>query len=940
MKKLVYLSIAIAVGVAAASCQKVELTPSENTEVSTFALNASIEQTKTTINGLEVNWEDNDVLYLVTTDGTWGKPYKEDNAGATIAEYTYSAGTFASEATIADGTYTFNALYGSASQKSYHRGASTTYNLQSTQSQDCSNPTGHLKLNDALVGTFDATVPMAKPASVSMSHIFAIMRVDVKNATGADVELKSFEMSAAGATLAGIFTVNFAKTPIDVTEKSDQSSSSIKVNLTNGTVASGASLPVYFVMAPLANYSGDVTFTVTDADNKVYTKTVALSNITFSAGSLNTTPYKITEGVAPTYYTWDLSVNSTSEATAEKIAWTNDVADMVCTPGKDGTAANNYYPGTEGKTYSSTRFYTNSTLSITPKTGKSLTYYVFEATSEGYATALANSTWTNAKVYAVGTTVTVIATDPSLAVSAVIGATCGFTKVECHTDAPVFAPIISANPTSINVPAAGDVCTINYSIVFPVDGKSISATSDQDWVNSFDYSTTGEISFVVDANTGDARTATVTLSYEGADDVTVLVTQAASGSASKKTVTYTVTSTSAVSASGDAPSGSSSTYSSTYSTAKQLTSGNSMTLTLSGYKGMIVKGLTLSMKSNSSKGAGYLSVKAGTTTLSSIGSSSSGVNFNNASWHGAWSTSYVYVTPTLSNTAYTVQNGEDIVIVIGATANSLYCQSFTIEYVADPSYVHVAEKLDAPVVSCTAQTETSLTFSWDAVANASGYQVSTDGGSTYGSTLTTTSYTWTGLSASTTKTLYVKAIGDNSNYTHSDAATASGTTTAGSGSGENPGVTTVSLDETEIKALGKLAYTDLKTINDGEVTWTVYAYKDNASRPWLQLKKDSGVYVKISAPSAIKEVRLTITSATNSSGGLEDISKHDAYLSSGTISLKSADAIGNTTTNDVVSCTGDAISNNNVTLVPIESYNDLYLKVSAGARIWGLEVDY
>ena len=197
MKKLVYLYMAIAVDVAAAYCQKVELTPSENTEGSTFALNASIEQTKTTINGLEVNWEEGDVLYLVTTDGTWGKPYSEDNTVSTIAEYTYSAGTFASEATIADGTYTFNALYGSASQKSYHRGASTTYNLQSTQSQDCSNPTGHLKLNDALVGTFKATVPMADPAAVSMSHIFAIMRVDVKNATGEDVELKPFEMSAA-----------------------------------------------------------------------------------------------------------------------------------------------------------------------------------------------------------------------------------------------------------------------------------------------------------------------------------------------------------------------------------------------------------------------------------------------------------------------------------------------------------------------------------------------------------------------------------------------------------------------------------------------------------------------------------------------------------------------------------------------------------------------
>lgn len=539
MKKLVYLSMAIAVGVAAASCQKVELTPSENTEGSTFALNASIAQTKTTINGLEVNWEKGDVLYLVTTDGTWGKPYKEDNAGATIAEYTYSAGTFASEATIANGTYTFNALYGSASQKSYHRGASTTYNLQSTQNQDCMNPTAHLKNNDALVGSFTASVPRTTPASVSMSHIFAIMRVDVKNATGKDVELKSFEMSAAGATLAGIFTVNFANTPINITEKSGQSSS-ITVNLTNGTVASGESLPVYFVMAPLAGYSGNVTFTVTDVNDVEYTKTVALTNISFEAGSLNTTPYTIKTGVVPTCYIWDLSIDSTSEAATDKIAWTNSVADMVCLQGESTTAANNYYPGTEGKTYSSTRFYKNSTLSITPKTGKSLTYYVFEATSEKYATALANSTWTNAMVNAVGTTVTVIAADPSEAVSAVIGDTCGFKMVECHTDeAPTFAPIISADPTSINVPAAGKSCTINYSIVFPVDGNKISATSNQAWVKTFNYSTPGEISFVVEENTGDARAATITLSYEGAENVTITVAQEGASSANSKTVTFT-----------------------------------------------------------------------------------------------------------------------------------------------------------------------------------------------------------------------------------------------------------------------------------------------------------------------------------------------------------------------------------------------------------------
>ena len=152
------------------------------------------------------------------------------------------------------------------------------------------------------------------------------------------------------------------------------------------------------------------------------------------------------------------------------------------------------------------------------------------------------------------------------------------------------------------------------------------------------------------------------------------------GAAWAETVTYTVTSTSAVSTSGTAPFGSSATYSSKYNEKFQLIGGKSMTLTLSGYAGKKITGITLSMKSNSNSGAGYLSVKAGNTTLASIGSSSSGVKFNNRAWYGKWSTSYVNVTPTMSNDAYAIQYNEDVVILIGATTNSLYCQSFTLTY--------------------------------------------------------------------------------------------------------------------------------------------------------------------------------------------------------------------------------------------------------------------
>lgn len=144
--------------------------------------------------------------------------------------------------------------------------------------------------------------------------------------------------------------------------------------------------------------------------------------------------------------------------------------------------------------------------------------------------------------------------------------------------------------------------------------------------------------------------------------------------AAAATATYTVSTTTAVTKSGTAPKDSSATFKNTYTTKEQLTGGNSMTLTLSGYDGVTITGLTLSMKSNSKGGAGSLTAQAGNTTFASIQDS----KFNTTSWNGAWSTSYVNIKPKV--TSCTVGADEDIVIKISASANSIYCQSFTIDY--------------------------------------------------------------------------------------------------------------------------------------------------------------------------------------------------------------------------------------------------------------------
>lgn len=156
-----------------------------------------------------------------------------------------------------------------------------------------------------------------------------------------------------------------------------------------------------------------------------------------------------------------------------------------------------------------------------------------------------------------------------------------------------------------------------------------------------------------------------------------LVGGAKSANADSGSATYTIATKTSVTQTGTAPTGSSASYSQTYGTQSQMTSGNSTTLTLSGYDGYKITAIKLSMKSNKSKGAGTFSATAGSTTLSSI---SSNTNFN--SWFDStgYSTSYVDINATMTNADYTIGSGEDVKIYIKASVNSLYIQSYTIAW--------------------------------------------------------------------------------------------------------------------------------------------------------------------------------------------------------------------------------------------------------------------
>ena len=228
------------------------------------------------------------------------------------------------------------------------------------------------------------------------------------------------------------------------------------------------------------------------------------------------------------------------------------------------------------------------------------------------------------------------------------------------------AAITPKVPESLSISGATTEYKVGASYSFDGTVKLVYSDSSEEVISSSAYTVDSS-----EVNTSSAGTYTVNISYNanpsivGSYEVTVT---------SYKSVIYTVSSTTAVSTSGTAPDGSSATYEQTYNTAGSMTSGNSITLTLSGFDGKTIKGAIVSVHSNSNGGRGSLLLSTGSDTIASIAENSS---FKDV-WYGSWSTEFVNVI--LSTTDRTVASDNNIILHIVASANSLFFQSLTLYY--------------------------------------------------------------------------------------------------------------------------------------------------------------------------------------------------------------------------------------------------------------------
>lgn len=169
---------------------------------------------------------------------------------------------------------------------------------------------------------------------------------------------------------------------------------------------------------------------------------------------------------------YDLSTNSYASQSTDAVVWnSNSSATMRVDKDDASTNANNYIPTAK----SSTRFYNGSTLTITPKTGKTIVSIIFTATQDSYATVLKNSSWTNATAAVSGSTVTVTPTVGTSAVSASIGGTCGFTCVEFVEGSTYTITANSNNDSYGTVSVSGTTITATPATGYVADGYTLNS---------------------------------------------------------------------------------------------------------------------------------------------------------------------------------------------------------------------------------------------------------------------------------------------------------------------------------------------------------------------------------------------------------------------------------------------------------------------------------
>jgi len=532
MKKLsLFLGMALAASLSLTNCtEKIEgpIAPSTPAGIP-FEISADI-STKTTNDGLATQWATGDAINLFhAVAGTAG--YVSDN------DFTLDA--------TRDGVFTGNLAGGGLNaSKSYDWYAIYPYNKNVTTPAATNN--GYIFLgqtatkgfrtiqegNDSkshlcgtalpLYGVAKGVASDVKPA-VAMNNLASVVAVKVKNTTTEPLVVNSVSFTSTEDIVGGYF-VNFTGENVVYTGSGTEFvSSTASLTVNNGDAIAPNSEAKFYI--PIKPHSVAAGKTLKISVNGCKKSLALTKDVTFAAGRIKTLAFNYVDYVTIPWtedFSGDLSLYTLVSGGSDTKTYEDNLAGgttpelLVSKQGGSFSAKVKADAGNYVLTFKSNHADYLTVLSSDKNvtvTKESNTKYLFTVPEGG-------STFT----------LTIKNTRTGKSDNARID------DISLVADTAVKVPVITVDKTTVSAKPEGDKLTLKYSIKYPAADATITATSKETWVNTFDYTKAGEITFAVDANGDEARTATVTLSYPDAAPVDVTVSQSAKGAVEPVTI--------------------------------------------------------------------------------------------------------------------------------------------------------------------------------------------------------------------------------------------------------------------------------------------------------------------------------------------------------------------------------------------------------------------
>lgn len=495
-----------------------------------FEISADI-STKTINNGLATKWAEGDAINLFHAEASTAEYVSDGEFKLDATRKGVFTGNLASE--LASKSYDWYAIY------PYNKALTTPANNATTAKyfyvggrsdtpavQNGNNSTSHLVERYAPLWGKVANVPSNEKPSMIMQHLASVVKVKVTNTTEKPLTVNSVAFTST-EPIVGQFYIDVTGAAVEYTTAKGLFNSSTASLTVNGAtpLANGESAVYYIPIKPH-----------TAAKDKVlkisvngYEKPLTLpKDVTFTAGSIKTLAFNF-DKVVVDYVT---------------IPWTEDFSGDL-----------SLYTRNRCTLYTSGKMYAGGiapellisdnggAFSVKVKADAGNYLLTFKSNRDNLTVASSDKNVTvtknNGKEYLLtvpegGSTFSLSITNTDKKDNARID------DISLVADTAVRVPVITVDKTTVSAKPEGDKLTLKYSIKYPAADATITAASTETWVNGFDYGTADAITFAVDANEGKARTATVTLSYPGAEDVAVTVSQRAAGSSALVDKTATI----------------------------------------------------------------------------------------------------------------------------------------------------------------------------------------------------------------------------------------------------------------------------------------------------------------------------------------------------------------------------------------------------------------